>query len=550
MNIPGKNLSLRITFFAAMLLAAGPPALLAGPPIPQIVRTGSRYQLLVDGKPFLILGGQAHNSSATNPEDLDPVWQSLVALHANTAEVPIYWEIIEPKPGQFDFHLIDVILQGARQHHLRLILLWFGTWKWVENTGMAYTPAWIKEDPAKYQRALDATGQPLFNISPFSNAAEEADAQAFAAVMQHIKSVDSSQRTVIMMQVENESGLEGTDRDHSPASNQAYNSPVPGRLMNYLEDHRSRLMPALAAAWAGQGYPTTGTWPQAFGGAAPEAFSAWYVARYIDAVAAAGEKVYPLPMYCNAWPISPGQVRAGDWPSGIPTPHVLDVWKAAAPHIAVLAPDIYSANFQQIAAQYTRANNPLLIVETSFAPSHAPFAFSALAQFNGIGFSPFGIDQAAENGKLNPRAKALADSYEVLEPLLPLIEKYQYTGKLFSVVQGADQAETFTLIPALAAVANFAPALRFGPPPRSATSPAPAGGIIIELAPDDYVVAGYGFRLTFRDLQGPQREPEFLSIEQGTFQGDQWTPERRLNGDEMHVNLMAGARILRVRLVK
>lgn len=547
----------RITFGPAayfplvvILLAVCAPAVKAETPIPKLVRSGSHYRLMVDGKPFLILGGQAHNSSASNPKDLERVWDSLTALHANTAEVPIYWELIEPSPGRFDFHLIDDVIQGARQHQLRLILLWFGTWKWVENTGMAYTPAWIKEDPAKYFHAYDAENQPLFNISPFCHAAQQADAQAFAAVMQHIKSVDSPQHTVIMVQVENESGLEGTDRDHSRAANQAYHSHVPSALMSYLEAHRHRLAPVLAKAWTAEGDRTMGDWPQVFGGLAPEAFSAWYIARYIDAVAAAGQQAYPLPMYCNAWPISPGEVRAGDWPTGTPSPHVLDIWKAAAPHISVLAPDIYSADFPKIAAQYTRADNPLLIVETSLAPSHAPFAFLTFARFNGIGFSPFGIDQAAEHGRLNPRAQPLANTYQVLEPLLPLIEQDQFTGKLFPVVQEADRAETIPLNDQLAAVAYFGRRFSFGLPRPNAAPPAPGGGIVIELAPNDYVVAGYGFRLVFRNLQGPPGSPDFLSIEQGTFHGTTWAPEQRLNGDELHVNLLQGPRILRVRLVK
>ncbi|MGH9405350.1 MAG: DUF5597 domain-containing protein [Terriglobia bacterium] len=550
MSIAGKALNLRVVPLLVILLVSGTAAAQAGAPIPQLVHTGSHYRLMVDGRPFLVLGGQAHNSSASNPEDLTPVWDSLVALRANTAEVPIYWELIEPQPGQFDFRLIDAIIQGARQHHLRLILLWFGTWKWVEDSGMAYTPGWIKEDPGKYWHVRDAAGRPIYNISPFCAPAQEADAKAFAAVMQHIKSVDSSERTVVMVQVENESGLKGTDRDYSPQATRAYESAVPARLMTYLEDHRNHLTPTLAAAWAGQHNPPSGAWQQVFGDLAPEAFSAWYVARYIDAVAAAGEQIYPLPMYCNAWPISPGEVRAGDWPSGTPTPHVLDIWKAAAPHIGVLAPDIYSADFRRIAAQYRRADNPLLIVETSFAPSHAPFVFSTLAEFNGIGFAPFGIDRAVENGRLNPRAKALADSYQILEPLLPLIEKYQFTGKLFSVVEGMDRSRTIVLGHELAAVADFTPAFRFRPPRPNAASPAPAGGIIIELAPDDYVVAGFGFRLVFRDLKGPDFSPEFLSIEEGAFHDTDWVPARRLNGDERHVNLLQGPRILRVRLVR
>ncbi len=517
-------------------------------PIPRIVRTGSHYQLQVDGRPYLILGGQAHNSSASNPKDLEPVWKSLVAMHANTAEVPIYWELIEPKPGQFDFRMIDAIIQGARENHLHVILLWFGTWKWVEDSGMAYTPSWIKEDPATYFHIRDEAGQPLYNISPFCKAAREADARAFSAVMQHIKSVDSTQHTVIMMQVENESGLKGTDRDYSPQANREYQSAVPTQLMSYLEEHRSQLTPALANAWASRHNPTSGTWPEVFGDLAPEAFSAWYIGRYIDDVAVAGEKIYPLPMYCNAWPISPGEARAGDWPSGTPSPHVLDIWAAAAPHIVALAPDIYSAQFMRVAREYTRPNNPFLVVETSFSPSHAAYVFPTLAEFNGLGFSPFGIDFAVQDGKLNPAGKALAACYKALEPLLPLIVKDQYTGKLFSVIQGIDRADVIPLSRELAAVVSYGPEHRFfANPPQPFTQPK-AGGIIIEMGPDDYVVAGSGFRVNFRNLHGAAPSPEYLSIEKGTFRDLQWVPEQRLNGDERHVDLARWPGVLRVRL--
>jgi hypothetical protein len=311
-------------------------------------------------------------------------------------------------------------------------------------------------------------------------------------------------------------------------------------------------MPALDAAWAASHYRASGTWQEVLGDLAPEAFSAWYVARYVDAVAAAGKNEYPLPMYCNNWLASPGAARAGDWPSGGPTIHVLDIWKAAAPHIDLLAPDIYLPEWLETAAAFHRPDNPLFVPETAFRPSYASYAFADLAEFNGIGFSPFGIDNGFENGKLSPSGEALARNYQVLEPLLPLIEKYQYTGKLFAVVQGEDNSVAIPLGHELAAVASFTPLFRFGPPaPVQTGFLAPrAGGIIIELAPDDYIVAGWGFRVDFRELQGPARSPEFLSIDEGTFQGTQWVEERRLNGDEQHVNLFRKPAILRVRLVR
>lgn len=529
----------------AFLLLAGSLAAQSIPPIPRLVHSGSHYRLLVNGKPFLILGGQAHNSSASNPRDLEPVWRSLVAMHANTAEVPIYWELVEPQQGHFDFHLIDNAIQGARRHGLRLVFLWFGSWK---NGNMSYTPSWVKLDPKHYFRVRNEVGQPMDIISPFCTAAREADEKAFAAVMQHIKSVDQSHRTVIMMQVENETGLYGTDRDYSAVANEKYRSKVPAALMTYLEAHRGHLMPALESAWAAKHFARTGTWKEVFGGLAPEAFSAWYIARYVNAVAAAGKQQYPLPMYCNDWLIGEGAARAGDWPSGGPTIHVIDIWKAAAPSINILAPDIYIPEFLKTAAAYRRLDNPLFVPEVAFAPAFASYVFPDLAEFNGIGFSPFGIDFALQDGKLNPAGKTLAENYKVLEPLLPLIEKDQYTGKLFSVIQGIDYSNVIRLSHKLAAVISYRRNRGFAPPTPGSYKEPRAGGIIIELGPNDYIVAGSGFRVQFRNMQGFAHSPEYLSIERGTFKDLQWVPEQRLNGDELHVNLTQKPGILRVRL--
>jgi hypothetical protein len=540
----------KILFHALMVLACamfcGALSAQTAPPIPRLVHTGSHYQLLVDGKPFLILGGQAHNSSASNPEDLDPVWRSLVAMHANTAEVPLYWEMVEPEPEHFDFHLIDAIIHGARHHGLHLVLLWFGTWK---NGAMTYTPEWVKKNPTKYSRVLNELGQPMQIISPFCDAAREADAQAFAAVMKHIKSVDATEQTVIMMQVENETGLLGTDRDYSPLATKQYNSQLPEQLMSYLEGHRDHLMPALEAAWSNSQYAKSGTWPSVFGDLAPEAFSAWYVARYVDAVAAAGKKQYPLPMYCNNWLAGPGAARAGDFPSGGPTIHVLDIWKAAAPSIDILAPDIYLPEFLETSAAFYRPDNPLFVPETAFRPTYASYVFPDLAGFDGIGFSPFGIDfGVGQDGKLNPAGQALAENYKLLQPLLPMIAKYQNTGKLFPIIQGVDDANVLYLGHELAAVVAYSRGREFPLAVHQPYKEPRAGGLIIELAPDNYIVAGSGFRVDFRNLQGPARSPEFLSIDRGTFDGTEWKFEQRLNGDEQHVNLLRKPGILRVKL--
>jgi beta-galactosidase GanA len=120
---------------------------------PRIVQRDGRSSLFVDGKPFLILGGQIHNSSAW-PSELPQVWQSMAALHANTIEAPIYWEQLESEPGHFDFTNVDQIVQGARTNNLHVILLWFGTWK---NGNMHYVPAWVKNDTAASRESFGKT---------------------------------------------------------------------------------------------------------------------------------------------------------------------------------------------------------------------------------------------------------------------------------------------------------------------------------------------------------------------------------------------------------
>lgn len=508
-------------------------------PIPRIERVGAQYHLLVDGKPFLMLGGQAHNSSATNPLDLEPVWHSLVALHGNTAEVPVSWELVEPQAGQYDFHLVDATLAGARRNHLRLVLLWFGTWK---NGGMHYTPGWVKRDKVRFPRVVGPRGEELEVLSPLDEAARNADARAFAALMAHLASVDEADRTVLMVQVENETGLHGVDRDYSPEATRRFEGPVPADLMTYLAAHRDALTPSLKAAWAATNFRSVGTWSEVFGEFAPEVFCAWHVARYVDYVAAAGKRAYPLPMYANAWLISPGNERAGRWPSGGPTEHVLDIWKAAAPHIDLIAPDIYIAKFRETCMAYRRADNPLMVPEAAFGPHNAANAFLVFAGFDGLGFSPFGIDNAFEDGGVTERAAEFEDTYRVLAPLLGLIAAKQGTGRLHAIVQDEDSAQAVRLGNGLAAVVSFTnPYSTGGPRGR---------GIIIELGPNDYAVAGAGFSVEFRELMGPPRIAPFLSLEEGTFEGDRWIAARHLNGDELHVAFRSKARILRVRLMR
>lgn len=530
--------------FIAVLTFVSIPSVAQSPSegMPRLVHDGERTQLLVDSEPFIILGAQAQNSSASNLDDIEVVYRDLDALHANTAEIPLSWNLLEPEQGRFDFHLIDGAIEGARRHHLKLVFLWFGI---AKNATMSYVPDWIKSDRKTYFRARDVQNRELYSISPFCEDALKADQRAFSAVMRHIREFDQHDHTIIMMQVENETGLIQTDRDYSALATKAFESQPPADLVSYLQEHRESLTPAMQSAWKQAGYRKAGTWSEMFGDLAPEVFSAWAVSHYVDRVAEVGKAQFALPYYVNVALINSGSVRPGDWPSGGAVYHVLDVWKAVAKHIDILAPDIYRVDFPQMATVYNRPDNVLFVPETGFAPYYAPYVFTTLAGLDGIGFSPFGIDRGYKVDELSPAAAAIEENYRVLRPLLPLIAHNRYRGTLFPIVLDMYRHEALAipLGDSLTAVVHFDEKF------VADTGAHRSGGIIIKLAPDKFIVAGEGFHVNFVETKGIPRDSEYFSIEEGTFDGDRWATKRALNGDEESTTLLLHQpRILQVRL--
>jgi len=504
--------------------------------LPRVAIDQGYYRLLVDGAPYLILGGQAHNSTTSDPERLDTFFKSLQSLGGNTAEVPLYWEQIEPSPGQYDFTLIDRVLKGARAAQARVVLLWFGTWK---NGESHYTPEWVKRDKKTYTRVLDAWGKETDIVSPLCDAAQAADARAFQAVMRYLNEMDAAQHTVILMQVENEPGLLGADRDYSAGATEQFRGAVPEALAAYLDAHAETLSESMKAVWR---RGARGTWETVFGPLAEEAFSAWHVARYVNAVAKTGKEAYALPMYANAWLVEPGGERAGKWPSGGPTEHVLDIWKAAAPALDLIAPDIYFPKYRHYARQYARADNPLFVPEVNANPFFSAYPFQTFVEFTGLGFSIFGMDDAATDKKYDD----FKVSYGVLRPLLPLIAQLQHTSKMQCFIQGIsegeDWAHTLEVAPGVAAVIQYTS--EFDP------TKARGRGMIIALTPGEYLVAGSSFGVTFRALEGPPRDIQILSIEEGGHDGTgDWIAKRRLNGDERSVQLPIEGGVLRAKIL-
>jgi beta-galactosidase GanA len=482
---------------------------------PHLEKHGNATQLMVDGKPFLILGAELHNSSSSSLDYMAPIWPKLKAIPLNTVLTPLSWELVEPQEGQFDFTLVDGLLRQARQQHLKIVFLWLAAWK---NGMSSYAPLWVKSDTHRFPRVV-ANSHEVEILSTLGHATVEADSKAFAAVMRHIKQVDASERTVLMMQVENEVGVLGDSRDHCSAANQAFASAVPAELMRYLGAHRDTLYPELGELWEAHGLRKTGTWEQIFGPSlrTDEIFMAWHYARYLQAVAAAGKAEYDIPLYVNTWLAGP-EAAPGHYPSGGPQPRVVDIWKAAGTAIDIYSPDIYQPNFTEWCRRYHRAGNPLFIPETSGAGVGAANAFYAFGEQAAMGISPFGIDS------WNDEKNELGQSYERLQELMPLLAQHQATGDMHGFVLDKDRPSVTFVIQGVELEVSLDEI--FGHHTENGF------GLVLATGPNRFLGAGKGFRVGFKNRTNAAGQLGIGLIEEGRFDKGKWISGRRLNGDE------------------
>jgi len=537
--------------------------------IPHLDKNGNTAQLIVDGKPFIALCGELTNNAATSLDYMKPVWPLLSQSNLNSVIAGISWAMIEPQEGKFNFEIVDSVITDARKNNLKLIFIWFASWK---NGMSSYIPDWVKKDYKRFPRVNINENDPIELLSPLSEENRDADAHAFAALMKYIKGVDSASRTVIMIQVENEAGVLLDSRDRSDIANKAYNGPVPQELMSYIDKNRDNLVPELKEAWKANGSKTSGTWEEVFGPGKPkglvmpvrnlvppmtqkeqdealvtypfysdEVFMAWYYATYINHVVEAGKAEYPIPMFVNAWLKQREHSWPGTYPSGGPLPQVFDIWHAGCPSIDILCPDLYRPDFAYMSEQFTREGNPLFIPETSSGAQGAANLIYAVGQHDALGFSPFGIERRIQAGD------ELSQCYQMISRLIPLIGKHQGLNSMGAVLLIKDNpSENIEFGDYI-----FHTDLRFDPFNLNSRSTDLGAAIFIMTAPDEFYIGGTGMSITLS-----QKNPEFktglATVEEGTFLDGKWIPGRRLAGDDTgqgrNLRLGAGYNIMRVTL--
>ena len=545
MTITARQL---VSSFGFVVLAA---AGAAAAPIPELVQKDGHHALMVDGAPFVMFGAQAQNSS-NYPLALDKVWAAIKDMNANTLEIPVAWEQIEQVEGKFDFSYVDILVAEARKNKVRLVLLWFGTWK---NTGANYAPEWVKFNNARFPRMLDQEGKPIACLSPQGEETLKADKKAFVALMSHIKKIDEAHRTVIMMQVQNEVGTYGFARDYAPKAEAAFNQPVPEAVLK-----RKKSPVALAAS---------GTWKQVYGDYADEYFHAYSIASYIGEIAKAGRAVYNLPMYVNNAVRDPLEAPLKPWnknfASGGPTFDVIDIYKAAAPAIDFAAPDIYNPESKKFVAtldKFQRADNPLALPEMSNAAEYVRYAYLVIGR-GAINFSPFGIDYADySNFPLGHKAtdKTMVEPYgkiySAFRPMERQWSKWAFEGRTHGVAEGDDRAPQTIAMKGWKGTISFRE-WQFGEreyfkdvKDLPAGTEKPNGGVAIaQIADNEFIIVGQHARVKIDNADG--KPTMWARVEEGYYDpSGKWIMERNWNGDQTDygLNLTGKPVVLKVKV--
>ncbi|KAI1008319.1 hypothetical protein LB504_002085 [Fusarium proliferatum] len=510
--------------------------------IPHLVGNENTKQLIVHGRPFLVRGGELQNSSLSSVEYMEPVWQKMVAMNINTLLGCVTWDMIEPEEDVFDFSVLDEVIIAARKHSMHLVLLWFGSFK---NGLSTYVPSWVKQSPTRFPRAkLRKAGGRLETadvVSLFHPECRKADAKAFGTLMNHLREFDQSHSTVIMVQVENESGLLGDSRDGSELAEQAFRQPVPRELIEFLTSSWEHLHDDIKVHNLASFNPEGGDWEAVFGSSprTDELFMAYHYALYVNEVAGAGKTQYPIPHYTNMWmnyagddadndfPVVVGGGGVpGDYPSGGAVSNVMDVWMRFAPNLDFLGPDIYLNDYDKSCAKYRHRNQPLFVPEQRRDDYGARRMWIAYGSYAAIGVAPFGVDT------VEPADSPLTKHYGLLKSVSAIVLKAQRQTNSSVGFCFDDGASNSISSPVRRSWGDFDITIDrcfvFG-------EPGPGAGMVVHRGHGKFLLIGWGFHVSAKSSSKDSTFTGILKFEEKAVDDEETgrlRTVRVLNGDE------------------
>ena len=501
--------------------------------LPQIKRFNGRYMLFVEGKPYIMFAAEVHNSAASSPEYMKIVWERVKELNCNTLLVPVYWNMIEKQENEFDLTMVKRLIIEARANRVKLVLLWFGSWK---NSLSTYAPNWVKLDLDRFPRVESEAGMKTKILSLFKSDILSVEINAFKTFMKFIKDFDEKEQTVLAIQVENEVGILGPTRDFRKEAGEAYKGHINEDL---IENIKINSTTNLIAA-------DNGNWEEVFRENAAEAFMCANYAAYMDKLARAGKEVYSLPLFTNVWLKGEGE-EAGTYPSGGPEPEMIGIWRAVAPNLDFLSPDIYTFEFEKTAALYSREDNPLFIPETRRDKWAIPNLYVAIGKYNTLCYSPFGAESIGEDKSFitgilhtdvndkNVSSEAVKDylskSYRLFNHMIPIITKSYGTDKMTGFSQKVGESEYKCHI------GKYALKVEFYHKIDDNNEFIPGAGMVIQIAADELLFIGYGYRVELESLN-EGKQVDFLSLEKGIYDENcNWKAYMDLNGDEQYIRL-------------
>ena len=511
---------------------------------PKIYEKQGKKVLVVKDKPFIMLSGEVKNSNSSSVEYMEQVWDKADELEMNSLLLPVSWAMVEPEEGVFDFTLVDGLIEQARRREKKLGLLWFGAWK---NAQCYYAPEWVKTNPERFKRAEIVKGRKFVNLEQFHGMAyttlsylceetKNADAKAFAEFMKHLKAVDGHENTVIIVQVENETGVMGSPRENSDQADALFASEVPQAFAAFMKASTATMAADVQAAV--ESGKQNGNWKEVFGEVAEEIFSAYHIASYVNFVASAGKEIYPLPLVANCW-LDKG-AKAGYYPSGGPVARVMEVWKYCAPSIDIIAPDIYVPYFCDVCDEYLKLNNPLFIPET------ATHSYAGLRQVYAVGhhhalcYAPFGFENMGEEftaiqGYLfgmdtdDPALKTPQDPVEyswytkTLNDMMPMLTEKYGTPDLQAVISERKEKDTMIFGDYGFKITMSSPMLR------------KKNGVclVLRVSENEFYIIASGCIVAPFSANEEKPHVDVLRMEDGHFADGNWCMARRLNGDEV-----------------